>query len=83
MQITARTEAEAERIVAHAWLELERARLPSPKIKVRPQPPSLIIEFQFEQQIHEELIGKGLLQEAAVLLVTRNRSASEAGDGDG
>jgi hypothetical protein len=76
MQITVRTEAEAERIVAQVWLELERARLPSPRVTVRPQPRSLIIiEFQFEQQSHAELIREELSQEVGILLVRRNRSA--------
>jgi hypothetical protein len=61
MQITARTEAEAERIVAHVWLVLERTKLPSPKVTWRSRPSSLIIEFQFEQQMHEELVSKELL----------------------
>ena len=73
MQITVRTEAEAERIVAQVWLELERARLPSPRVTVRPQPSSLIIEFEFEQQHQAELIRNKLLQEATILLVKRNR----------
>jgi hypothetical protein len=61
MQITARTEAEAERIVARVWLVLERIRLPSPRVTVRPQSPSLVIDLKFEQQIHEELMSKELL----------------------
>jgi hypothetical protein len=61
MQITARTEAEAERIVAHVWLVLERTGLPSPKLACKSQSPSLIIEFRFEQQIHEELVSRELL----------------------
>jgi hypothetical protein len=71
MQITVRTEAEAERIVAHVWLVLERTRLPSPKVACKSQSPSLIIEFQFEQQIHAELVRKELLQGAGILLVKR------------
>jgi hypothetical protein len=63
MQITVRTEAEAERIVADVWLVLERRGLPSPKLTVKPQPqsPGLTIEFQFEQQAHEALVREELL----------------------
>jgi hypothetical protein len=61
MQLTARTEAEAERIVADVWLVLEKAKLPSPKVTVRSQPPSLRIEFRFEEQIHEDLLCEELL----------------------
>ena len=61
MQITAATEAEAERIVAEVWLVLERTKLPSPKVTVRPQPPSLILDFQFAQNAHEECVGRALL----------------------
>jgi hypothetical protein len=81
MQITVRTAAEAERIVADVWVELERARLPSPRVTVRPQAPGLIIEFQFEQQSHAELIRSELLQVTGLLLVKRNRSARGTGDG--
>ena len=79
MQIATRTESEAERIVAQVWLELERTRLPSPKVTVRPQQPGLIIEFQFEKQGHAELIRKELFQDAGILLVRRNRWASKWG----
>ena len=41
--------------------------------------PGLIIEFQFEQQRHAELIRKELFQEAGILLVRRNRWASKWG----
>jgi hypothetical protein len=61
MQITVRTEAEAERIVADVWLVLERRGLPSPTLTVKPQSPSLTIEFQFEQQTHEALVQEELL----------------------
>jgi hypothetical protein len=61
MQLTARTEAEAERIVVDVWLVLERIKLPSPKLTVRSQSPSLRIEFQFEQQIHEDMLCEELL----------------------
>ena len=61
MQITTRTEPEAERIVAHVWIVLERKGLPSPKLTVKPQCPSLTIEFRFEQQAHEDLVREEVL----------------------
>ena len=61
MQIVAGNEAEAEGIVARVWLVLARNRLPSPKVTSNLQPPSLIVEFQFEQQIHEEVLRKEIL----------------------
>jgi len=61
MQITVRTEAEAERIVADVWLALERTSLPSPDVTCKPRPPCLIVEFQFAQQIHEEILCEALL----------------------
>jgi hypothetical protein len=61
MQITVRTEAEAERVVADVWLVLEKSGLPSPKLTVKPQSPSFTIEFQFEQQAHEALVREELL----------------------
>ena len=61
MQIVAGNEAEAEGIVARVWLVLARNRLPSPKVTCNLQPPSLIVEFQFEQQIHEEVLRKEIL----------------------
>ena len=61
MQITVRTEAEAERIVVDVWLVLERAMLPSPNVTCKLRPPCLTVEFLFEQQIHEEILCEELL----------------------
>ena len=61
MQITVRSQAEAERIVAHVWLVLERTNLPSPNVTCRLQALSLIVELQFEQQIHENLVREEFL----------------------
>jgi len=60
MQITTGTEEEAERIVAKIWLALERDGLPSPKLTVTSQSPSLLIELKFGQQTHEELVRNEL-----------------------
>jgi hypothetical protein len=60
MQITTGTEEEAERIVAKIWLALERAGLPSPKLRVTSQSPSLLMELQFQQLTHEELVWNEL-----------------------
>ena len=56
MRIVAATNSEAERIIADVWLALERMKLPSPRITVRSQSPSLAIELHFEQPNHEELV---------------------------
>jgi len=61
MQITAGTESEAERIVAHVWVVLEKRGLPSPKLTVKLQSSSLTIESQFEQQAHEDLVREEFL----------------------
>jgi hypothetical protein len=66
MQITTGTEEEAERIVAKIWLALERGGLPSPKLTVTAQSPSLLIELQFQQQTHEELVRNELFPPKAV-----------------
>jgi hypothetical protein len=56
MRIVAETNDEAERIIAEIWRALERMKLPSPRITVSSQSPSLLIDLHFEQPNHEELV---------------------------
>ena len=56
MRIVAETNSEAERIIADVWRALERMKLPSPRITVSSQSPSLLIDLHFEQPNHEELV---------------------------
>jgi hypothetical protein len=61
MRITARSDDEAERIVASVWITLEWGNLPSPRVTIKPQSPPLLMEFHFEQQVHEEIVCKQAL----------------------
>ena len=56
MRIVAESEGAAERIIADVWRALERMKLPSPTITVRPQLPALVIELHFAQQNHEQRV---------------------------
>src|SRR5215469_271125 len=56
MRIVAATNSEAERIIADVWLALERIKLPSPRITVSSQSPSLLIDLHFKQPNHEEVV---------------------------
>jgi hypothetical protein len=65
MQITTGTEEEAEYVIAKIWVALERGGLPSPKLTVTSQSPSLLIELQFQQRTYEELVRNELFPRKA------------------
>jgi hypothetical protein len=57
VRITVGSQDEAERIIAAIWVVLERAKIPSPQVRIpRSVLPPVPVELIFEDQNHEDFV---------------------------